>query len=70
MDHPPPHFHEFYGEHEASIEIRTLDVMEGSLPRRALALVLERAQEHRDELIEDWDLCIQRQPPRRIEPLR
>ena len=38
QDHPPPHFHALYAEHEALIDIRTLDVIEGGLPRRALAL--------------------------------
>jgi len=69
QDHPPPHFHALYAEHEALINIRTLDVMEGGLPRRALALVLEWAQEHRIELTEDWDLCARRQQPKKIEPL-
>lgn len=40
-DHAPPHFHALYGEHEALIDIQTLAVREGDLPRRALALVLE-----------------------------
>jgi hypothetical protein len=40
-DHAPPHFHALYAEHEALVDIRTLDVIRGSLPRRALALVLE-----------------------------
>lgn len=70
QDHPPPHFHALYAEHEAKIDIRTLEVIEGSLPRRALALVLEWAQEHRTELMEDWSLCTQRQSPKKIEPLR
>jgi uncharacterized protein DUF4160 len=39
-------------------------------PRRALALTLEWAREHRDELMEDWNLCRQRQSPKTIEPLR
>lgn len=68
-EHPPPHFHALYAEHEALIDIRTFEVIEGSLPRRALALVLEWAQEHRAELMEDWDLCSRRQPPRKIAPL-
>lgn len=70
QDHPPPHFHALYAEHEALIDIRTLDVIEGDLPRRALSLVLEWAQAHRVELMEDWNLCRQMQPPRTIEPLR
>ena len=52
-DHAPPHFHALYAEDEALIDIRTLDVIEGQLTRRALALVLEWAQEHRAELLED-----------------
>jgi hypothetical protein len=53
-DHEPAHFHAFYGEHEALIEIETLAVYRGALPRRALALVLEWAEAHRPELRQDW----------------
>jgi hypothetical protein len=49
-DHAPPHFHALYAEHEAQIDIRTLEVIEGDLPKRALALVLEWASENRTEL--------------------
>ena len=69
QDHPPPHFHALYAEHEALIDMHTLQVIEGTMPRRALALVLEWAQEHQTELLEDWDLCAQRQRPRAIAPL-
>lgn len=69
-DHPPPHFHALYGEHEVLIDLRDLRVMRGSLPRRALALVLEWATEHRDELMEDWNLCSQLKTPKAIEPLK
>ena len=41
-DHMPPHFHAEYGEHEAIYEIDTLDIMRGSLPRRAHALAVCR----------------------------
>jgi hypothetical protein len=53
-DHEPAHFHAAYGEFEALIEIETLEVYRGELPRRALALVLEWAEGHRDELRRDW----------------
>jgi len=69
-EHAPPHFHALYGEHEALIDLRDLHVMRGSLPRRAMALVLEWAADHRDELKEDWDLCRRLQAPKPIEPLR
>lgn len=54
-DHAPPHFHAEYSGHEALIMIETLEVLRGNLPRRALALVLEWAAAHRNELREDWD---------------
>lgn len=68
-EHGPPHFHALYGEHEAIIDIRDLRVMRGSLPRRATAMVLEWAAEHREELMEDWNLCSRLRPPKPIEPL-
>jgi len=68
-EHGPPHFHALYAEHEALIDIRTLEVMQGRLPRRALGLVLEWASEHRTELMEDWDLCSRMQTPKSIMPL-
>ena len=40
-DHPPPHFHAIYGEHEAKIGIETMEIIEGKLPRRALGLILD-----------------------------
>ncbi len=69
-EHNPPHFHALYGEHEALIDVRELRVMRGSLPRRAMALVLEWAADHREELMEDWNLCNQLKHPNPIEPLK
>jgi hypothetical protein len=68
-EHGPPHFHALYGEHEAVIDIRELRVTRGSLPRRALSLVLEWAVDHREELLENWDLCSQLKTPNLIPPL-
>ena len=71
-DHSPPHFHALYAEHEALIELRDFRVIRGSLPRRAMALVLEWGADHRNELnelMEDWNLCSRLQTPKAIEPL-
>jgi hypothetical protein len=68
-DHAPPHFHAVYGEDEAKLDIRTLEVIEGWLPNRALALVVEWAQQHQTELVEDWNLCSNNQPAKKITPL-
>lgn len=68
-DHNPPHFHARYGGDEATIDIRTLQVLDGSLPRRALSLVVKWASQHQDELMENWDLVRNQQAPKKIKPL-
>ena len=69
-DHVPPHFHALYAEYEAQINIQTLEVLNGDLPKRALALVLEWASEHRAELMEDLELCAHMMTPKKISPLK
>lgn len=69
VDHAPPHFHAMYGEFEAVVDIQTLEIIKGKFPRRAMALVLEWASQHRIELLEDWNLCQARKTPKKILPL-
>jgi hypothetical protein len=68
-EHAPPHFHAEYGEFRATINIRTLSVQEGRLPRRALELVLDWAELHQADLLNNWDQCQQHQAPDPIAPL-
>jgi len=68
-EHAPPHFHAEYGEFRATINIRTLSVREGRLPRRALELVLDWAELHQTDLLNNWDQCQQHQAPDPIAPL-
>lgn len=42
-EHNPPHFHAKYNEFKASIRIKDLAVLNGSLPPKALGLVIEWA---------------------------
>lgn len=69
-EHAPPHFHAEYGEFKAIIDIRSFEVIEGKLPRRALELVVDWAELHQTELLEDWELCRSHVEPRPIEPLQ
>jgi hypothetical protein len=69
QDHPPPHFHAIYAEHEAEIEIANATVVEGKLPRRARGLVLEWAELHREELQRNWDRARAGEPLQAIPPL-
>ena len=68
-EHNPPHFHAEYGEHLVLIDITKLEVLEGWFPRRALGHVLEWTSEHRQELLDNWELCRKREHPKSILPL-
>jgi hypothetical protein len=68
-DHPPAHFHAQYGEYWAQISISELEVLNGSLPPRALRLVRDWAELHADELQADWDLAQALEPLVPIDPL-
>ena len=69
-DHNPPHFHAIYQEDSAEYDINTLIIIRGSLPSRAHAMVLEWASLHREELLEDWKLAIEKKEIKKIEPLK
>jgi hypothetical protein len=69
-DHAPPHFHAEYGEFEALINIETLEIIKGELPKTALELVRRWAKNHKKELEEDWILAQQKQSLKKIEPLQ
>jgi len=58
-----------YGEHEAVIEIRTSEIIEGSLPIGAKSLVNQWIDLHRPELMQEWDRARTFQPLHKIDPL-
>ena len=69
QDHNPPHFHAEYQGMKAEYDIRTLDILAGRLPKRANALVLEWASQHKDELTNNWQKAVVPSTLDRIEPL-
>lgn len=68
-DRAPPHFHASYDRHEALVSIDTLEFIDGWLPKRAYALVLEWAAQHRSELHANWERARQGRALERIVPL-
>jgi hypothetical protein len=68
-DHPPPHFHAVYQDEQVQVDINTLEVIEGHMSRRGLALVLEWAALHREELHRAWEQASTNQEPSKIPPL-
>ena len=69
QEHGVPHFHAKYGEHRASFSIGDLRLLEGQLPSRVMAMVLEWAFLHRAELMEDWSLAAAKEALKPIAPL-
>ncbi len=68
-EHAPPHFHAKYGGQRASFSINDLKLIEGKLPKRVISLVLEWAFDHREELLEDWELAQNKKDLKKIDPL-
>ena len=68
-EHGVPHFHAKYSGQTGVFSITDLKMIEGHLPKRVVALVLEWAFEHRAELMENWNRAIGQQPLQPIAPL-
>lgn len=54
-EHNPPHFHAIYGEYVGVIDLKTLQMLEGDLPKKALNLVQEWATLHQKALQDMWE---------------
>jgi len=67
-DHNPPHFHAKYGDYEILVSLEG-QIMEGRFPKRALRLVLEWMDMHRDELMLNWVKASHGEPLMAIPPL-
>jgi hypothetical protein len=66
-EHPPPHFHARYAEFVAQIDMTTLEIIKGSLPRAQLRMIREWASPRRMALLQAWDFCRADRDPGRIE---
>ena len=69
-EHPPPHFHVYYNEYRASVDISTCEMIEGELPRKQTKLALAWAELHQEELMADWQLVMNGEEPFKIQPLQ
>lgn len=54
-EHNPPHIHVVYGEYIGIIDIRTLKMLEGDLPDKALKIVKEWMTVHQQALLDMWN---------------
>jgi hypothetical protein len=67
-DHNPPHFHARYQGQEVTVEIET-GLVTGTMSRRALQLVFEWLDLHRDAVMENWNRARQQKPLVTVDPL-
>jgi len=67
-DHEPPHFHARYGDMEVLVEIETGKV-KGEMSKRALNLIFEWIELHKQELMQDWEKARAKKSLDSIAPL-
>jgi len=67
-DHKPPHLHVKYQDYEAIIDFEG-GIVHGDIPRRALTLLFEWIDLHREELLDNWKRIEERRPLNKINPL-
>jgi hypothetical protein len=69
-EHNPPHFHAFYQDKKAIVDINSCEITEGNLPSKQSKMVIAWAELHKDELIANWQLVMNGENPYSIEPLK
>ena len=53
-DHVPPHIHAIYGEYEALISIRQVEIIKGELPSNKRKIAFAFVTENLEELLETF----------------
>ena len=54
-EHNPPHIHALYGDDMAEVDIRNGEIIEGSLPPKALEMVREWIELNKKDLLLMWE---------------
>lgn len=64
-EHEPSHIHALYGEYVGIFDLRSMEMTEGDLPRKAQELIKEWLEKHQADLLEMWET----QKLRKLPPL-
>jgi hypothetical protein len=67
--HNPPHFHVYYNDFRATVDIRSCEISSGDLPGKQVKLVLAWAELHEEELMANWKLVMNGEEPFKIQLL-
>ena len=68
-DHSPPHFHVWYGDYKVTVTIKE-GIVTGNMPQRALKMVFEWLEQHREELLQEWEKAQKGEQLTQIMPLQ
>lgn len=63
----PLHFHAWYGDYKVIVNIKD-GIVKGEMPGRALHMVLEWLEDHRKELMDNWEKAQKGESLNKIEP--
>lgn len=69
-DHSPPHFHAEYGDYKILVSILDSVVIKGAFPSKQLKLVLAWCELHEEELMKNWEIALEHNKIKRIDPLQ
>lgn len=53
-DHVPPHIHAIYGEYEILVDIRTVEILKGVLPKNKKKIAISYVRENQDDLLDTF----------------
>ncbi len=67
-DHSPAHFHAKYKDQGITVEVETGEI-KGQMGKKAISLIQEWRNLHKEELIQDWELAKNKKELHHITPL-
>ncbi|WXT99534.1 MAG: hypothetical protein Ctma_0233 [Catillopecten margaritatus gill symbiont] len=67
--HNAPHIHVNYAEYDVVLSIPEGEVLAGEMPSKKLKLISAWIEIHQEDLMADWRLAIDGNPPFKIKPL-
>lgn len=69
-EYNPPHFHAYYQDKRAIVDLLNCDVTISDFPKKQIKMIEAWAELHQDELLANWNLCMNGETPFQIAPLR
>jgi len=70
IDHLPPHIHIYYENEDYRFNLKTGHFIDKNAPKILKKLIIIWYNEHKDELLEAWEIMQVKKEVRYIEPLK